>query len=113
MNHQCETQGIRIAGVIVLILLCVGTTTVNFAQDTVTKPSRQFGYGSIMCATFASDSAHLVISGGEYLQLVETNTASTIRRFSGHSLGNYSVAYSPDGNRLLAGFNNATVLIWD
>jgi WD40 repeat protein len=57
----------------------------------------------------------LTVGAGKPLQirLWDVATGKELLCLEGHAVHSTSLAFSPDGTRLLAGFHNGTALIWD
>ena len=49
----------------------------------------------------------------DFLALAEPGTQSAHRRSKGHSEGVLSVAFSPDGRRIVSGSRDETLKVWD
>lgn len=76
------------------------------------KPSA--GFVGVLSFEFSPDSRLLALVGKEDdIELWELLTGKLRRRFHGHQAGIVPLAFSPDGNSLLSGSNDTTVLIWD
>jgi len=83
------------------------------AEEVVTQPIRTFGLGSLSSAAYSPDGRYIATCGGEGAFLWEIETGSVIRTFRGHTGVVYSVAFSPDGTKVLTGIYDRTAKQWE
>lgn len=79
---------------------------------------------AINTLAFSPDGRQLISAGGARsypiatpqpprIRLWDVDTGKQIGEFSGHDTHTASVAFSPDGQRVVSGHDNTTILIWD
>jgi RNA polymerase sigma factor (sigma-70 family) len=71
------------------------------------------GYVGVMSYVFSPDGRLLARIGKGDIELWEVLSGKLRRHFRGHQAGIGPFAFSPDGQTLLSGSNDTTVLIWD
>jgi WD40 repeat protein len=55
----------------------------------------------------------VISSSGSTFKLWDIATGREIRTFSGHSDLATSVAFSPDGRKIISGYSNGDVRVWN
>lgn len=70
--------------------------------------------GMIGGVAYSPDGKHIAVTSGN-LCLIEAETGHILRRMRGHKMGVHSVAFSPDGRRIITGGGGRreAVKIWD
>jgi WD40 repeat protein len=71
------------------------------------------GLGTLESAAYSPDGRYIATCGGLGAFLWDVETGELIRWFSGHTGVVNSVAFSPDGSRVLTGSGDATAKLWD
>jgi WD40 repeat protein len=109
------------------LFVALGLTSA-FAQDIATRPERIFGYGTLWCMALASDGERIATAGSRGAFVWDRQSSQLIRGFDGYKdffgpgetpyrqgelphPGVGSIAFSPDGTKLLAG-TQAGVVMW-
>lgn len=68
----------------------------------------------VTCLAISPDGIHLAISHGRVISIWEAYTGQkTLGPLEGHAADVSSVAYSPDGSRIVSGSFDATIYVWD
>ena len=86
------------------------------AQGTVaTLPLQRYGLGSLECAAYSPDGKHVATGGGIGVVLWDANTGDQVRILSAPGHYVLSVAFSPDGTKILTGswYPDCTAKLWD
>ena len=52
-------------------------------------------------------------SPDQSVQVWNAKTGEQLKKLQGHTLGVYSVAFSPDGNQIVSGSSDQSVWVWD
>ena len=74
---------------------------------------RRFGYGDLWCIAYSPDGTmFLAGTSAEDVSLFDLASGSLLQTFTGHTPTVFSVAFSPDGRRVLAGAYK-TPNLWD
>ncbi len=78
-------------------------------------PVQRVEPGTRSCFALSPDSATFAVAAGEtgLIHWVEMATGRTIVALQGHEAAVRSLAFSPDGTRLLSGSRDTTALIWN
>ena len=82
------------------------------AEDVVTQPIRTFGLGTLQAVAYSPDGRHFATCGGRGAFVWDIDTGTVIRMFTGHADGVSSVAFSPDGTKVLTGSDDGTAKLW-
>jgi hypothetical protein len=73
---------------------------------------RSFGQGT-SSAAFSRDGSRIVSSDRDKIYLWDAASGRPIQSFEGHAGDVHSVAFSPDGTRILSGSDDVTLKLWD
>ncbi len=73
---------------------------------------RSFGQGT-SSAAFSRDGSRIVSSDRDKIYLWDAASGRLIQSFEGHAGDVHSVAFSPDGTRILSGSDDVTLKLWD
>jgi WD40 repeat protein len=76
-------------------------------------PVLAFSPDGRLLATAASEDVHGDIGDVHKIRLWDTATGKQVRQYDGHRANVASLAFSPDGTRLVSGLSNTTILVWD
>ena len=82
------------------------------ALEVISVPLRIFGSGSIWAVAISPDG-NKVMACGKTVKLWDSATGRELRTFSGHVSEVDSVAFSPDGSKVLTGSADMTAKLWD
>jgi WD40 repeat protein len=90
-----------------------GIRILTRAAPAVTTPLHQYGLGTLACAAYSPDGKTILTAGGGGAFLRNAETAEVVRRF--HATGHFvnSLAFSPDGARVLTGGIRGEAKVWD
>ncbi|HPO09017.1 MAG TPA: WD40 repeat domain-containing protein, partial [bacterium] len=69
--------------------------------------------GPVLGVAYSPDGKIVATCGGPGTFLWDADTGEFLRSFPGHGGTVYSVAFSPDGSKLLTGSNDRTAKLWD
>jgi len=98
----------------ILIVFAFGLVTRELpAEEVITQPIRTFGMGTLEAVAYSPDGQHIATCGSNGAFLWEVATGHWVRKFMGHTGIVRSVAFSPDGTRLLTGSYDDTAKLWD
>lgn len=66
---------------------------------------------------FHPDGTYLAFTGGEssnrHIRILNTTTFAIVHELEGHNNSALSLAYTPDGNTLVSGSADRTIIVWD
>ncbi|MBI1291482.1 hypothetical protein GC173_09600 [bacterium] len=82
-------------------------------QEVVTDYIRRFGMGTLKSAAYSPDDKFIATCSGAEAYLWDAETGEVVREFAGHTRTVESVAFSPDGTRVLTGSTDHTARLWD
>ncbi len=71
------------------------------------------GLGTLEAAVYSPDGKHIATAGSLGVFLWDAETGALLRTFRGHTDWVRSVAFSPDGKRVLTGSDDSTAKLWD
>ena len=71
------------------------------------------GLGTLEAAVYSPDGKHIATAGSLGAFLWDAETGALLRTFLGHTGRVYSVAFSPDGKRVLTGSGDKSAKLWD
>ena len=110
MERTCP----KLAAMVVLAAsLSAILITSAIAEVVITQPIRQFGYGTLEEAAYSPDGRYIATCGSMGAYLWDAQTSMFVRAIRGHADVVRSIAFSPDGARLLTGSSDNTARIWD
>jgi WD40 repeat protein len=78
----------------------------------VTEPVRTLGYGSLDTMTASPDGRFILTGGGMGAYLWDVNTGKVVQSFRPTTGAVVSVAFAPDGARMITGSNDGNVDLW-
>lgn len=68
----------------------------------------------LFCLALSPDGRSIAVALADHsVRILETATGRERRRYQGHESTVHSVAWTPDGNRLISGSADTTILVWD
>jgi WD40 repeat protein len=73
----------------------------------------RYGLGTLRCAAYSPDGKTIATGGGIGAVLWDARTGDFVRILSAPGHYVYSVAFSPDGTKVLTGSYDATAKLWD
>jgi WD40 repeat protein len=82
------------------------------AQETV-YPEQVFGLGFTSGAVLSPGGTKALLAHGSVASLFDIESGATLVLFSGHCDRVQSVAFSPDGGRVLTGSDDDTAKLWN
>jgi len=94
-----------------VVLLAVSTE--SLAEQIITQAIRTFGLGTLEAVAYSPDGRYIATCGGGGAFIWDVQTGSVIRTFTGHTYAVTSVAFSPDGTKVLTGSGDCTAKLWD
>ena len=99
----------------ILVVLAFGLVTRELpAEEVITEPIRTFSLGvPLIAVAYSPDGLYFATGDNEGASLWDINTGAALRRFSGHTNTVWSVAFSPDGGKVLTGSQDWTAKLWD
>ena len=71
------------------------------------------GLGTLEAAVYSPDGKYIATAGSLGVFLWDAETGALLRTLIGHTRAINSVAFSPDGTRVLTGSTNKTATLWD
>ena len=80
--------------------------------DLAEREIMRLGRGSIAQVAYSPDGISLAVAGSQGVSLYRLDQAAEVRLLS-HPTQVLSVAYSPDGTRIVSGADDSTVRVWD
>jgi len=78
----------------------------------VRPPLQFYGLGTLLCAAYSPEGNHILTGGGARAFLWDAQTGKVVRVFYGHTRYVRSVAFSPDGTKVLTGSADETAQLW-
>jgi len=109
MHIHFSKPVVGLAAVLVLSSFLCGTAD---CEPVINEPVTTFGLGTLRCAAYSPDGAHVVTAGGDGIYIWNSATGSLLHSLKGHAEGISAVAFSPDGTQLLTGSLNGTARLW-
>jgi hypothetical protein len=97
MLPQLTTHHSKLKTVFLFFLLA----SLSSAQTTINMARQFYGLGDLRCAAYSPDGKYIATCGTAGAFLWEIETGEVVRMFSGHWYVVSSVAFSPDGTKVL------------
>ena len=119
MTTSRNLRLLRTIPLIVMAVLLLALAMTGSARAQVSLPLRGesgemiLGLGTLRAAVYSPDGKHIATAGSLGAFLWDAETGALLRTFRGHTSGILSVAFSPDGTRVLTGSRDETAKLWD
>ncbi|KIK37624.1 hypothetical protein CY34DRAFT_810161, partial [Suillus luteus UH-Slu-Lm8-n1] len=99
----------------VLVTASYDGTTKFWCTKTWQMQGKPIRCGFVSCVRYSPSGELLAMAEGENIQIYNSGTRARVASFKGHSKSNLSLAWTPDGTRLLSGGNidDPTLREWD
>ncbi len=101
--------------ILIAVLLALAMTGSARAQVRGESGEMILGLGTLEVAVYSPDGKHIATAGSRGAFLWDAETGALLRTLIGHTGAVSSMAFSPDGTRVLTGggFNDNTAKFWD
>ncbi|KAG1786035.1 uncharacterized protein HD556DRAFT_1508452 [Suillus plorans] len=98
----------------VLAISAYDKTTKLWNTETWQQQGNPIECGSdIKCARYSPSGELLAIATNHHIEVYNSDTRRRVAKFTGHAKYNSSLAWTPDGTRLLTGGGDSTIREWD
>ncbi len=99
--------------VLLLALVMTGSASAQFSFPLRGESGEMIlGLGTLEAAVYSPDGKYIATAGSLGAFLWDAETGALLRTFRGHTGLVLSVAFSPDGKRVLTGSDDGTARIW-
>ncbi len=118
MTTSRNLRLLRTIPLILIAVLLLALAMTGSASAQVSLPLRGesgeiiLGLGTLEAAVYSPDGKHIATAGSLGAVLWDAETGALLRTFLGHTELVLSVAFSPDGTRVLTGSWDGTARIW-
>ena len=103
-----------VAAVLLLALAMTGSASAQVSLPLRGESGEMIlGLGTLVAAVYSPDGKHIATAGSLGVFLWDAETGALLRTFRGHTDWVRSVAFSPDGKRVLTGSDDSTAKLWD
>lgn len=97
---------------VIVVALALAPAVVG-SETVTTAPLQVYGLGTLGRAAYSPDGKHVLTCGVVGAFLWDIQTGKVVRTFSGHTMLVASIAFSPDGSKVLTGGLDRTAELWD
>jgi WD40 repeat protein len=113
---QCDLRGYDFSHLRIrqAYLREVTLADVNFTHASFEKSIFAEDFGSVLSGAFSPDGRLLAVgTGNGNIRIWQTNNATPLGNFLGHTDWVWSVTFSPDGKLLASGCSDQTIRLWE